>query len=87
MASQNNMRTEVYVRDDIENVLRAIDRANCDLLTLLGSTEADIYRSGFVAALQAVATAFSIRFTSDPANSDNTNRLPLRIIDQASVAK
>jgi hypothetical protein len=81
------MRTEVYVRDDIENVLKAIDQANRDLITLVRSTEADIYRSGFAAALQAVATAFNVRLTSEPRNPDHPASLPLYIIDRESMIK
>lgn len=78
------MRTEVYVRDDIQNVLKAIDRANRDLTTLLRSTEADIYRSGFVAAVQAVAAAFNIRFDPELTQSENA---PFYLIEETPVIK
>ena len=73
----NYMRTEFYVRDDIENILRAINRANRDLSSLLGSAEVDLYRAGFVAALQALAEAFNVQFETADTAPDDSSRVIL----------
>lgn len=61
------MRTEVYVKDDIENILKALSRSVeslpgvSDPLNLRANDAAeDMYRLGFMAALQSAALAFGI---------------------------
>ncbi len=60
------VRTEVFWREDIQSILRAIDRANASLAAHLPLAEVAIYRAGFAAALQAVATSFDVRLESAP---------------------
>jgi hypothetical protein len=55
------VRSEVFLREDIKNMLRAIDGANQGLAAHLPVHDVTIYRAGFAAALQAVATAFDVR--------------------------
>lgn len=55
------VRSEVFLREDIKNMLRAIDGANQSLAVHLPVHDVTIYRAGFAAALQAVATAFDVR--------------------------
>jgi hypothetical protein len=60
----NRLRTEVFLREDIQNILRAIDRANGSLASNLPMAEVAIYRAGFAAALGAVAEAFDVQLSS-----------------------
>ncbi len=55
------IRTEVFWRDDIESILRAIDLANGALAVNLPVREVEIYRAGFRAALTAAAEAFAVK--------------------------
>jgi len=59
--AQNDIRHEVFFREDIKNLLRAIDSANAALAVHLPTSQVAIYRAGFVAALQAVALALDVR--------------------------
>lgn len=59
--AQNGIRHEVLFREDIKNLLRAIDSANAALAVHLPTSQVAIYRAGFVAALQAVALALDVR--------------------------
>jgi len=53
-------RSELFMRADIENMLRAIDQANAQLAVQIPIHQVAIYRSGFAAALSAVARAFDV---------------------------
>lgn len=55
------VRTEVYLRSDIENALVAIEKANAALAEQVPLAQVAIFRAGFTAALQAVAASFDIR--------------------------
>ncbi len=59
--AQTGIRHEVLFREDIKNLLRAIDSANAALAVHLPTSQVAIYRAGFVAALQAVALALDVR--------------------------
>lgn len=59
--AQNGIRHEVLFREDIKNLLRAIDSANAALAVHLPTWQVAIYRAGFVAALHAVALALDVR--------------------------
>jgi hypothetical protein len=61
------VRTQLFWRDDIESVLRAIDRSNEQLTSALPLAEVAIYRAGFQAALQAVATSFDLHLDTPSA--------------------
>lgn len=54
------IQSEVFLRQDIENILQAIDRANASLAKNLPVAEVAIYRAGFLSAMQAVAAAFDV---------------------------
>ena len=54
--------SEVFLRDDIENMLKAISKANVSLATYFPEDTVAIYRAGFADAMQAVAVAFGISF-------------------------
>ena len=66
------VRTEIFLREDIKNVLRAIDGANQALAAHVPMHDVTVYRAGFAAALDAVATAFDVRL--DPAGEFTTYR-------------
>jgi len=69
------MQSEVFLRSDIRNMLRAIEFTNSALSTYVSTPEAGAYRAGFVAALQAVAAAFDINTTSCPESPSTRLRL------------
>lgn len=58
--NRTRIRSEVFSREDIQNILRAIDSANRALAVHLPLAEVGIYRAGFTAAMEAVAAAFDI---------------------------
>ncbi|MBC7232528.1 MAG: hypothetical protein H5T68_04720 [Chloroflexi bacterium] len=57
------------MKQDIQQILQAIDKANASLAINLPITQVAIYRAGFSAAMQAVATAFGVVLDSQPAQS------------------
>ena len=59
-------RTHIFWREDIRNVLKAIDQANIALTAHLPVAQVAIYRAGFSAALQAVATSFDVDLDTPP---------------------
>ena len=63
------IRSEVFLREDIQNILTAIDQANAALAVHLPIAEVAIYRMGFAAALRAVAAAFDVVLESQPQGS------------------
>lgn len=63
------VRTEVFWREDIQSILRAIDCANASLAAHVPVAEVAIYRAGFAAALQAVATSFGVDLDPAPASA------------------
>lgn len=52
----------IWFKDEIEDILLAIDEANLDMASRFDTPEVRIYRQGFTAAISAVATAFGIRW-------------------------
>lgn len=57
---RGRITSEVFLRDDVENIMKAVDRANASLVNHLPMEEVAIYRAGFVAAMQAMAAAFDV---------------------------
>lgn len=57
------MRTEVYVKADIENILKALGASVVSLPT--NDSLEDMYRLGFATALQSVALAFGIELATE----------------------
>lgn len=55
------IQSEVWLREDIRQVLNAIDAANVELAANLPIREVAIYRAGFRSAVQAMATAFDVQ--------------------------
>ncbi len=53
-------RSEVFLRQDIESILRAIDSANRHVTDLMPEYEVAIYRAGFTAAVHDIALALHI---------------------------
>jgi len=72
----------IWFRDGIENVLLAIDEANLDMVSRFDAPEVRIYRQGFAAAINAVATAFGLSLHKKlPAGIDTLN-IPNIIVKQ-----
>lgn len=71
----------VWFEQEIENALRAVDLANEDVASLVPTAEMQIYRRGYVAAINALAATFGVNYrTGDvqdsiqsPGNSSQTN--------------
>lgn len=59
------VQTQAFWRQDIANVLRAVQRANLPL-TRVGNPSAQAYCAGFNAALDAVGLAFDIALSAAP---------------------
>lgn len=53
------LRSEVFLREDIRNLLRALDRAGA-VLERIPARDAALYRAGYRAALQACGVAFDV---------------------------
>jgi hypothetical protein len=72
MVSVVKIQSEVFLREDIRNILRAIDRANSAAPASLETGQAELaaYRAGFAAAVQAVATAFDLSVEQHLPESD-----------------
>lgn len=54
--------------DEIENALRAVDQANNSVASAIKTPEMDLYRLGYVDALNALAAVFGV----DPPSRSNT---------------
>ena len=61
-------RTELFMRADIDNILRAIDSA-ASVVDNIQARDAQMWRQGFRAAIVAMQTAF------DVGDTDTTKRL------------
>lgn len=71
-----SIRSEVFLREDIEGALQAIAAAHDDLAARLPQAEVAIYRRGFFAALRAAAAAFHVQIeTLEPIRES-----PVRVI-------
>jgi len=55
-----NVQSAVFMRGDIRCVLKAVDGTSHDLAARMPVAEVGIYRAGFTAAIEAIATAFGI---------------------------
>ncbi len=53
---------KIWFRDEIENVIHAIDAANGDIASCIDTPEMALYRKGYEAALNAVAEALGVEY-------------------------
>ena len=53
---------KIWFRDEIENVIHAVDAANSDIASCIDTPEMALYRKGYEAALHAVAQALGIDY-------------------------
>jgi len=53
---------KIWFRDEIENVISAVDAANSDIASCIDTPEMMLYRRGYEAALKAIAEAFGIGY-------------------------
>jgi hypothetical protein len=60
------IRSEVFLRHDIQSILSGIYLANLELTRWTPQAETATYRAGFEAAIRAVATAFHVGPLSHP---------------------
>ena len=56
-----NLRTEVWLRQDLLSLLKSLDKANACLADKLPGREVALFRAGFRAALEAVAEAIDMQ--------------------------
>lgn len=54
---------KIWFRDEIQNALAAVDIASTDLLSGIDSSEIQMYRRGYAAAIRAVAAAFGLSYS------------------------
>ncbi len=52
----------VWFRDEIENTVLAVDRANLDIAQHIPTEQMHLYRAGFEAAVDAILGAFGIAY-------------------------
>jgi hypothetical protein len=57
---ERRLESEVFLRNDVENILRAINAANLGIAQHISDPSAAIYRAGFTDAVKAVAMALHI---------------------------
>ncbi len=69
-------RTHIFWREDIRSVLAALDGANLALTSNLPLREVGIYRAGFAAAIQAMASAFDVQLDAPAQQQRNVKLLP-----------
>lgn len=63
---------DVWFKDDIKNTLRAIDSANAEVFNTIDTSEMQLYRQGYEAAIRAIAEAFGIRYDPSARHHEET---------------
>jgi len=53
----------VWFKEEIENTICAVDLANKDVAQHIVTPEMQMYRLGYEAAIEALATAFGVKYT------------------------
>jgi hypothetical protein len=84
------VRSEVFLRQDIQSILQSIDAANREMAARLAEEDVACYRAGFADALRAVATAFHASLDPAPPFEVEPERAlparrPLRIVDHVTL--
>lgn len=62
MAAETATGIGVWFRDEIEAIIRAVDVANMDVARHIETPEMRLYRLGYEAAIDALATAFGVGY-------------------------
>jgi hypothetical protein len=62
---KSTMRSEVFMREDLAAILRAVNSAQWGLAQHMPQTEVAVFRAGFVSALKAIATAVHVQLDLD----------------------
>ena len=52
----------VWFQEEVENIIASVESANVDVARHIQTKEMKLYRNGYSAALEAVATAFGVRY-------------------------
>jgi len=63
MAQQRPSGIGVWFKEEVENTIRAVDLANLDVAQHIRTPEMQLYRLGYEAAIDALASAFGIEYT------------------------
>lgn len=62
MAQKRPSGIGVWFKEEIENTLRAVDLANLDVAQHIHTPEMNLYRRGYEAAIDSLASAFGIEY-------------------------
>lgn len=62
MTYHTNRNLGIWFADEIKNILVAVDKANQDVAKHVDTPEMALYRLGYRAAIEAIATAFGIAY-------------------------
>jgi len=63
MAQKRPSGIGVWFKEEIENTLRAVDLANFDVSQHIHTPEMHLYRLGYEAAIDSLASAFGIQYS------------------------
>ena len=64
MTHHTSRNLGIWFADEIENILVAVDKANQDVAKHVDTPEMHLYRLGYQAAIEAIATAFGIAYST-----------------------
>jgi hypothetical protein len=72
----------VWLRDEIEDTLLAVDIANLDIADHIDTPEMRLYRKGYEAAIRSVAAAFGIAYPLLPSRTSTISGISeMRTVD------
>ncbi len=74
---RRNQAPGVWYRNDILDILTAVDEANWDVAQHIGTPQMRLYRKGFEAAVQAIAAAFGLAYKSRVGDSSQSSPEPM----------
>lgn len=78
MTRHSRSGSGIWFADDIENILTAVDEANLDVARHVDTPEMRVYRLGYEAAIEAIATAFGIAYVPKTPIAQSTR--PTRLV-------
>ena len=67
----------VWLREEIMDTLQAVDLANWDVAQYIDTPQARLYRRGYEAALEAIATAFGLAYAPPVRRAEGRQTPPL----------
>lgn len=76
-------RSEAFVRDDIRNILRAIQVANSSMGRFINQDDLTAYQAGFESAILAIATAFDLDMATEARPATLGEPQPFRVLHES----